>query len=155
MIANFSWVIPDRLAGFGVLAMPTSRDLEALRAEGVGAMVSLTETALDAELAIQAGLQHFHLPVPDMQAPSLGEIRQFIEFVNQARRSGLATAVHCRAGLGRTGTMIACYLVHEGHSSEEALNLLRVHRPGSVETESQEQAVREFARSSNALGQRA
>ena len=51
--------------------------------------------------------------------------------------------------------MIACYLVHEGHSSEEALTQLRVHRPGSVETESQEQAVREFARSLNVQGQRA
>ena len=147
MIANFSWVIPDRLAGFGVLEMPTSRDMEALRAAGVGALVSLTEKPLDAKLMLDAGLQHLHLPVPDMQAPSLGEIRKFIEFVDQASQSGLATGVHCRAGLGRTGTMIACYLVHEGHPWAEALAQVRVHRPGSVETESQEHAVREFASS--------
>ena len=101
MIANFSWVIPDRLAGFGVLAMPTSRDMEALRAAGVGALVSLTEMPLDAELTLEAGLQHLHLPVPDMQAPSMGEIRQFIAFVD--RRASQAWLPQFTAGRASEG----------------------------------------------------
>ena len=154
MIVNFSWVIPGRLAGFGLHGEPTLSELQSLRKQGLGALVTLTEMALPAELMLEAQIPYRHLPVPDMQAPSLVQIGQFIEFVDQAWTDNLATAVHCLAGLGRTGTMIACYLVHQGHGAESALAQLRVHRPGSVETMTQEKAIHDFARSLNVLGQR-
>ena len=152
MISNFSWVIPCRLAGFGVLSAPTATDLQDLREQGIGALVSLTEASVPDDLVLESGLRYRHLPVPDMQAPSLGEIHQFVAFVDEARNEGMATAVHCLAGLGRTGTMLACYLVHEGNPPDSALAQLRVDRPGSVETLSQERTVYEFARSLSASG---
>lgn len=154
MINNFSWVLPGTLAGFGLLEGATLAELTALRIEGIGALVSLTECPLDAALALQAGLRYEHLPIPDMQAPTLDDIRYFTRFVNGARESGIATAAHCRAGLGRTGTMLACYLVHEGHSWEHALAIVRLNRPGSIETLSQERAVHEYARTLDVHGQR-
>ncbi|HCA46062.1 MAG TPA: protein-tyrosine-phosphatase, partial [Armatimonadetes bacterium] len=53
-------------------------------------------------------------------------------------------SVHCMAGLGRTGTMIACYLVSQGMPAEEAIAEVRRARPGSIQTEQQEQAVRRW-----------
>ena len=54
-------------------------------------------------------------------------------------------AVHCGAGLGRAGTLLAAYLVSQGCDAEEAMARVRRARPGSIETIEQEQAVREYA----------
>jgi atypical dual specificity phosphatase len=58
--------------------------------------------------------------------------------------NGAAVAVHCGAGLGRTGTLVACYLVAGGLSAEDAIAKVRRLRPGSIETAEQEAAVRTF-----------
>ena len=56
--------------------------------------------------------------------------------------------VHCAMGRGRTGTMLACYLVSkEGYSAEEAITEVRKRRKNSIETRTQENAVMEFERS--------
>ena len=53
--------------------------------------------------------------------------------------------MHCAMGRGRTGTMLACYLVaKEGYSGDEAIDEIRRRRRGSIETRRQEAAVREF-----------
>lgn len=55
--------------------------------------------------------------------------------------------MHCKHGLGRTGTMLACYLVKtRAISGEEAIKTIRRLRPGSIETREQERAVLEFQR---------
>ena len=58
-------------------------------------------------------------------------------------QSGDPVAVHCAAGLGRSGTMAAVYLVADGASADEAITRVRDLRPGSIETEEQENAVRQ------------
>ena len=57
-------------------------------------------------------------------------------------------AVHCLWGLGRTGTMLACYLVkYEGLTASQAISKVRQLRPYSIETEGQEEAVHEYYQS--------
>ena len=53
--------------------------------------------------------------------------------------------MHCGAGMGRTGTMLACYLVGKGYSFQDALAHVRQRRPGSVETLEQEGVIRDYA----------
>ena len=67
--------------------------------------------------------------------------------MREAVNAGQAVAVHCGAGLGRTGTLVACYLVAGGLSAEEAIAKVRRLRPGSIETLEQEAAVRTFEES--------
>ena len=136
MVANFSWIIKDRVAG---MARPRPTDLEWLRDQGVAAVVSLTKV-------LPAGIEafeHFHLPVPDMTSPTLDELRAAIVFIQARADHGVV--VHCGAGLGRTGTVLAAYLVSTGESAPGALRRVRTMRPGSVETPDQEQAIARYA----------
>jgi atypical dual specificity phosphatase len=142
MLLNFSWVIDGSLAGMARPWVGTDT-IEELREHGVGAIVSLTEEPLADELA-----DHFHyahIPVPDFHAPSLDQIKFFVETVRDWIRRDMGVAVHCAAGCGRTGTMLACYLVGEGESAREAIRHIRGLRPGSIETDEQERAIRDYA----------
>ena len=121
-------------------------DLDQLVAEGIGALVSLTETPLDGKLISEKGLSYLHLPIADMSAPSMRQIDEVMGFVEGAADDGVSVALHCGAGLGRTGTMLACYLLRHGRSADEATCEVRRLRPGSIETSSQELAIGEYAR---------
>lgn len=146
---GFSWVIDEKLAGLGrpgALARALEADLQDLRAEGVRALVSLTEEPLPGEAVQAAGLTALHLPVPDMEPPTGADIDRFVEFTSASLRAGRPVAVHCAMGRGRTGTMLACYLVHTGCDPAGAIRQVRRQRPGSIETRGQERAVFDYAR---------
>ncbi|MFH1468650.1 MAG: protein-tyrosine phosphatase family protein [Pseudomonadota bacterium] len=141
---NFSWVLPDRLAG---MARPgffqdLDSDLTWLAAAGVRLVITLTESPLPAEELARHGIAVRHLPVVDFTAPSRA---QLAEVVRCMREEG-PVAVHCFAGQGRTGTALAACLVAEGMGADEAIARVRALRHPSIETEEQEEAVREFAR---------
>ncbi len=135
---GMTWIIPGEVAAFGVWAL---KEPDVLEAAGVRAIVSLTETPAD-ELVGEKRFDLLHLPVVDMSAPTNKQIEEFVGFVERKVAEGKSVGVHCMAGLGRTGTMIACLLVSRGLEADEAIGRVRLARPGSVQTESQEQAVR-------------
>jgi len=149
VIKGFSWLDPGRIAGMadpsGEGAGEVEQRLKALNGLGVGAVVSLTEVGLPEEAVRHVGLVYLHLPMPDMEAPSQESIRRFVRFVEECNARGIGVAVHCGAGLGRTGTMLAAYLVSRRHSAEDSIDRVRQIRPGSIETRSQEDAVRQYA----------
>jgi atypical dual specificity phosphatase len=136
---NFSFVVEGVLAG---LARPGAGEVEALAAHGIKGLVSLTETALGLDAVARGGLECLHLPVRDFAAPSLETVETFVGFVRRVRTErGGAVAVHCGSGVGRTGTMLACFLVSEGRGAAEAIAEVRRLRPGSIETDGQERTV--------------
>ncbi|HEY3324591.1 MAG TPA: dual specificity protein phosphatase 23 [Planctomycetota bacterium] len=144
---NFSFVIDGVLAGMerpGTFAK-LREDLEFLKENKIHAIVSLTERGLEKAFIEEFGFRYLHMPVTDFTAPTFEQIQKFLAFQRRAEADGLATVVHCGAGLGRTGTMLACALVSRGSPAEAAIDKIRTLRPYSIETVEQEDCVRYFA----------
>ena len=152
---NFSWVLRGEIAGsahpggFSYSPGASQKDLEVsleiISREKIGAIVSLSEGPLNEDTVHRFGLRYLHLPVQDMSAPTIGDVKEFIAFAHDMREGKAGTLVHCMAGMGRTGTMLACYLLHEGRSCAQAIDEVRRCRPGSIETATQEALIWEYS----------
>jgi atypical dual specificity phosphatase len=151
---GFYWLIPNALAGCGrpgrrgrAAGPPETlaADLAWLRQQGIAAVLSLTETPLDDAALAHHGLEALHLPVDDMTPPSPDQLLTALAFIDRHRAHGRPVAVHCLMGQGRTGTVLAAYLIRDGLRPDLALAELRAICPGAVENRRQEAALAEFA----------
>jgi len=137
---NFSWLEQPKIAG---CARPEAiSELEELRKEGIRAIVSLTGSPLDPDAIIRLGFDYLHSHISG--APNAEQLRAIIEFVEQENRQSKPVLVHCGEGKGRTGTVLAAYLVYHGLSAQEAIRRVRDKRPSSIESMEQENAVYQF-----------
>ena len=117
-----------------------------LAQQGISVLVNLHQRGHDPTRLARHGLVEVHIPVKDFSAPSPEQIARGIAVISEAVAAGERAAVHCGGGLGRTGTLLACYLVDQGWEAEEAIDRVRAARPGSVETAGQVAAVETYAR---------
>jgi len=141
---NFSWIEESKLAAMG---MPDSvEELQWLRQHGIELVITLTEDPLPRYWLSETGLLALHVPVEDMSPPSIAQIEECLSAIRRANEKNMAVALHCFAGKGRTGTILACHFVDKGMSSEAAFAQVRELRPGSIESFSQEMIVEDFAR---------
>ncbi len=140
---SFTWIVPERV---GASRYP--RDdaaVRALAARGVTRLVNLHERPVPPERLAANGLDAIHLPVADFTPPTVAQLEAGVAAIDETLATGGRVAVHCGAGLGRTGTLIAAWLVTQGRTPDEAIAEVRARRPGSVETSAQMDAVRAFA----------
>jgi cell division cycle 14 len=144
-------VVPGKIVAFcGPRALPTPNGfldkegsrtfaptfyLEPFGDMGVSTVVRLNEPEYDAADFADNGIELVDLPFEDCSAPPAPIVAAFMEVMRGAPG---AVAVHCRAGLGRTGTLAAVYLMAtHGFAAREAMGWLRIVRPGSVIGEQQ------------------
>jgi atypical dual specificity phosphatase len=137
---NFGWLIESKLAGCG--RPETVIEVEGLRSVGVKAIVSLTGTPLDPEAVNRFGFDFLHSHISG--APSPLELSEIVDFIQARIAESKPVLVHCGEGKGRTGTVLAAYLVSEGLTADSAIRRIRELRPGSIENVEQENAVRLF-----------
>ncbi len=146
---GFTWVKKGILAGTprpGIV-QDIDYDLEALKRVGIKTLVSLTTKPVEPELLKQHGMEGIHMPIKDMHAPGIEETAQMCRHVSGLMAQGQAVAYHCRAGLGRTGTMLASHLIMEGKSALDALEFVRRFESKWVQSEEQVKFLERFAES--------
>jgi polymorphic toxin system DSP-PTPase phosphatase-like protein len=120
-------------------------DLAWLRDQGIRAVLTLTETPLGAEALARHQLEGLHLPVDDLTPPTPLQFEHALGFIDEQLALGRPVAVHCLVGQGRTGTVLAAYLIRGGASPEAALDRVRAVCPGAVGSPAQEHALHAFA----------
>lgn len=145
MIMNFSWVVDNKIAGS---RGPRSKsDLISLKQQGIGALVRLVEQHeawVTSEEVGNVGLQDFNEPVPDFHAPTQVQIDRIIKYIDSCVENGISVGVSCNAGIGRSGVVLACYLVHKGLSPKDALELVRKRRGRGPEVPEQIMAIQDY-----------
>ena len=148
---NFSWIEDGRVAG--CRKPRTDSDLEFLTSQRIQTLIRLDyeeKTSMTQQRVEASGMADFYEPVKDFSAPSQDQIHRVLKFIRSALYQGNPVAVCCGYGKGRTGTLLACYLVSRGLTPEQAIERLGRTRPDSKEEISccpvQKEAINEFAR---------
>lgn len=117
------WIEAKRVAAGG---LPVGRsDLDSLRDEGIHALITLTESPITTQREItlerlaRYDIIPYHFPIKD-QHPPTADVRPVVEFIDRMKHEGRPVYVHCRAGVGRTGTILHAYYLLHGLSLEDA-----------------------------------
>lgn len=138
---NFGWVLEGCLAG--AMGPASRRDLIFFRRQDIRAVLRMERNTISAELG---DLHDLYEPVPDFAAPTLAQIDRMTRWIeDQIENWERPVVVTCHAGIGRTGTVLACYLVYTGYAPQTAIDLVRELRPRSIQTREQEQSVFDYA----------
>lgn len=113
--------------------------------QGIRAIISLERLQpQDLETAKHLGFQLVTVPIPDFTPGSLAQREQVLTAIDTFQKIGLPTLVHCQGGLGRTGMILALYLVlNNGIHPQDAISRVRSICPGSIEEGTgQEEVIR-------------
>ena len=143
---NFSW-FTDNIAASGIPS--GKKHLLWLKENGINTILCLLEYPLNREEAESMGFRYVNIPMEDHEKPELDKLFKAVEIIRETINNGGRILVHCAAGLGRTGTVLAAYLIiDKGVDVKSAVEHVRRLRPGSIE-DSQVEALHELY---NAIG---
>jgi len=137
----------------------TKVDLDALSQQGVTYLISLVEakeyltmdppeTLAQRKQAVeQRGMGFYHQSIVDFDSPTREQAKDLVRSIEEQLRREKHVVVHCWAGLGRAGTILACYLVHKGFTPREAIGDIRYLRPFAIQSKEQVKFIHAFANS--------
>ncbi|KAK8476769.1 hypothetical protein V6N13_144789 [Hibiscus sabdariffa] len=148
--SEFRWW--DEVDQFLLLgAVPFPKDVRRLKQLGVGGVITLNEpfeTLVSTSLYRAHGIDHLVIPTRDyLFAPSISDISKAVSFIHKNASCGRTTYVHCKAGRGRSTTVVLCYLLeHKQMTPAGALEYVQSRRPRVLLAPSQWKAVLEYSR---------
>ncbi|XP_069676500.1 uncharacterized protein [Periplaneta americana] len=134
---DLNWIVPNKLLAFcgpskdaNTNYKPPRYYFQYFRCHNVTTVIRLNRKNYDAHDFTNAGFFHYDLYLMDGSTPSLSLTNKFLEICETTCG---AIAVHCKAGLGRTGVLIGAYIMkHYRMTARETIAWLRICRPGSV-----------------------
>ncbi len=123
---HLTWVTEQLAVGHAPMSYA---ELDSLRDQGIHAIVNLCGEYCDLhQIEMDYGFEVFYLPVEDDRAPELEALEKALDWLDEAIYLGKKVLVHCRLGIGRTGTFITSYLLRRGFGlrlAEKRLKKLR------------------------------
>ncbi|MBH58924.1 MAG: protein tyrosine phosphatase [Thaumarchaeota archaeon] len=125
---NFKWLIDNQVAGSGFINYKT--ELDYLINQNISAILTLTTSSLNDKVISNHSVNFKHIPIEDHSLPSIENIVDSVNFINECISNNQPVVVHCRAGIGRTGTILAALLITSGMSVENSIKEVRKKRPG-------------------------
>ena len=137
---NFSWVTEGKLAGSG---LPVTQDeFKWVLDKGIKSIVTVREVPLPSRWIDGTDIDYLHLMVEDYGVPNMEVLDEAVNYIDNKIQSGKPVLVHCAAGKGRTGALLAAYMIKkENLTAEQAIEKIRLMRPGSVQSVTQETAL--------------
>ncbi|KAJ7547929.1 hypothetical protein O6H91_08G110200 [Diphasiastrum complanatum] len=138
---DLNWIVPNKLVAFSGPAARRSKVygyrtlvpedyVEYFKRAGITVVIRLNKKLYDRRRFTDHGIGHHDLYFPDGSCPPERIVHRFLEIVEETPG---ALAVHCKAGLGRTGVLIGCFIMkHYKFIANEVMGYLRLMRPGSV-----------------------
>jgi Protein-tyrosine phosphatase len=142
-------VHPQRMSGQRQALSDWDDDLPALWNAGIRAICCLLNHPELTRAYAAAGFVCHELPLPEGGVPTKEKFAEFLHFLTRQRGLCNPVAVHCQAGIGRTGTLLAAHLVSRGQTPEQAISQIRACRPGAIDTRKQREFLDELYISRN------
>lgn len=145
---QLTWITDNLAVGHAPMSYA---ELGQIRAQGIDAIVNLCGEFCDLhEIERETGFEVYFLPIADESAPDMAEMEKGLHWLDEAIYLGKKVLVHCRHGIGRTGTFVTAYLLRRGLGMKMADKVLR-HSKAAPANYSQWRFVKKYGKKTGRL----